>query len=327
VKTAELEQARQLLCRLQNAIRVTLRRGPCRNAARMSRVAAVTSADTIYVIDKVSEATVLAWFARHWPPRWPVELVMEGLEGDAVTFPRGTSVAKTIFKCILDPIDGTRGLMYDKRAAWSLAALARQKGARTSLSDIIVAAMTELPTSKQGLADQLSAIRGQGVRAVRIDLRSSRRTKFTPRPSRATGLAHGFASFAKFFPAGKAWLALREEQLWQTLGEGGEIFDDQYLSTGGQIYELLMGRDRFIADLRPLAFAALRVKQSLACHPYDICTALIARESGCVITTPYGQPLRAPLDTTFPVAWVGYANPTLARRIGPKLRAVLKLTR
>jgi fructose-1,6-bisphosphatase/inositol monophosphatase family enzyme len=290
----------------------------------MSRVAAVTSADTIYVIDKVSEATVLAWFARHWPKHWPVELVMEGLEGDAVTFPRGTPVAKTIFKCILDPIDGTRGLMYDKRSAWSLAALAPQKGARTRLSDIIVAAMTELPTSKQGQADQLSAVRSRGVKAERIDLRTNRRQRITPQPSRATGLAHGFASFAKFFPAGKAWLALREERLWQALGEGGEIFDDQYLSTGGQIYELLMGHDRFIADLRPLASAALPRPKSLACHPYDICTALIAQELGCVITAPDGRQLQAPLDTTSPVAWVGYANPALARRIGPKLRAVLK---
>ncbi len=43
---------------------------------------------------------------------------MEGLEGEAVTFPRGTPVGGTLFKCILDPIDGTRNLMYDKRSAW-----------------------------------------------------------------------------------------------------------------------------------------------------------------------------------------------------------------
>ncbi len=298
---------------------------------RMTGVAGVTSADTIYTIDRVSERAVLAWFAKNWPRRWPVELVMEGLEGETVTFPRGTPVAKTLFKCILDPIDGTRGLMYEKRSAWSLAALAPQRGARTNLSDIIVAVMTELPTSKAGFADQLSAGRGpstsfrtgKGVQAERIDLRTGRRVKFKPRPSRATTLAHGFASFTKFFPPGKSWLAEREEKLWRAAGDGVEIFDDQYLSSGGQIYELLMGHDRFIADLRPLAFAKLRIRSGLACHPYDICTALIAQELGCVITAPDGQPLRAPLDTTSPVAWVGYANRSLARRIGPKLRALL----
>ena len=341
MKPAELEQARRLLCRLQDAIRDSMRTAQRpfdlaqgrRRAQRMTRVAAVTSADTIYAIDKVSEATVLAWFEAHWPPRWPVELVMEGLEEThgAVTFPCGTPVAQTKLKCILDPIDGTRSLMYDKRSAWSLAALAPQRGAKTNLSDIWVAVMTELPVSKQGLADQLSVVRSPSISlragrvvAERLDLRSGRRQKFVPRPSRATGLAHGYASFAKFFPPGKAWLAQREEQLWRALGDGAEIFDDQYLSSGGQIYELLMGHDRFIADLRPLAFAKLRIRSALACHPYDICTALIASALGCIITAPDGKPLRGPLDTTSPVAWVGYANPALARRIGPKLRALLK---
>ena len=318
-----LDQARRRLCRLQDAIRASVRAAQRRGDRPMNRVAAVTAADTIYGIDKVGESAVLAWLEKEWPRRWPLELVMEGLEGAAVTFPRGTPVRKTIFKCILDPIDGTRGLMYDKRSAWSLAALAWQRGARTNLSDIVVAAMTELPTSKAGLADQLSVVRGKSVVAERNDLRTGRRKKFNPRPSKARAVAHGFASFAKFFPPGKTWLAAREERLWRMLGDGVEIFDDQYLSSGGQVYELLMGHDRFIADLRPLAFAELKIRSSLACHPYDICTALIAQELGCVITAPNGKPLRAPLDTTTPVAWVGYANPMLARRIGPKLRKFL----
>ena len=319
------DQARRLLCRLQDAIRDSVRAAQLPGRRRMSRVSAVTAADTIYAIDKVSERTVLAWFEKNWPDRWPVELVMEGLEHGPVTFPRGTPVGKTLFRCILDPVDGTRSLMYDKRSAWSLAALAPQRGEKTNLSDIFVAVMTELPVSKQGLADQLSAVRGGGVKAERIDLRTGRRKTFKPRPSRARDVGHGFASFVKFFPPGKAWAAEREEKLWRRLGAGVEIFDDQYLSSGGQICELLMGHDRFIADLRPLAFAALRVRAALACHPYDICTALIAQEAGCIVTAPDGKPLRGPLDTTSPVAWVGYANRTLARRIGPELRKLLKL--
>lgn len=326
VTHAELEQARRLLCRLQDALRLAVRAASRGRHARLARVAAVTAADTIYGVDKVGETAVLAWFAAHWPRRWPVELVMEGLEERGpVTFPRRTPVTATVAKIILDPIDGTRGLMYDKRSAWSLAALAPQRGAKTDLRDIVVAAMTELPTTKAGFADQFSAVRGHGVHAVRIDLRGGRRKKFVPRPSRATDLAHGFASFAKFLPAGKTWLARREEQLWQKLVAGADIFDDQYISTGGQLVELLVGHDRFIADLRPLAFQSLGITSALACHPYDICTALIARELGCVVTAPDGRSLRAPLDTTSPVAWVGYANSTLARRIAPALRRVLKL--
>ncbi|HTL68503.1 MAG TPA: inositol monophosphatase [Lacunisphaera sp.] len=319
----DLEHMRRLLCRLQDSIRTAVRDGQ-RRGRRMARVAAVTAADTIYAIDRVSEHAVLAWFEAHWPRRWPVELVMEGLEGAATTFPRGTAVADTRFKCILDPIDGTRGLMYDKRSAWSLAAIAPQRGPRTNLRDLVVVAMTELPVTKAGQADQLSAVRGRGVCAARIDLRTLRRTKLAPRPSGARNLTGGFASFAKFFPPGRVWLAEREVRLLRALDDGHEIFDDQYLSTGGQLYELVMGHDRMIADVRPMAFERLRIKSALSCHPYDICTALIAQEAGCVVTAPDGSPLRTPLDTTTPVAWTGYANAALARRIRPLLRRALQ---
>ncbi len=325
---AQSERARRLLCRLQDAIRDRLLTARGRT---MSRVAAVTAADTIYAIDKVSEKTVLGWLRRHWPRDWPVELVLEGLE-DGATFPRGTAVAATKFKLILDPIDGTRALMHDKRSAWSLAGLAPQRGSRTNLADIFVAAMTELPVTKAGYADQFSAVRGCGVRAERIDLRTEGRSELAPQPSRAKSVEHGFASFAKFFPEGKAWLAGLEEELWRRttkpVGPGGRaVFDDQYPSTGGQLYELLVGHDRFVADLRPLAFARLGMKSALACHPYDICTALIAREAGCIIETPDGRPLGAPLDTTTPVAWVGYANTALRRRIRPALQRLLRASR
>ncbi len=315
---------RRLLCRLQDTIRAAVRAGQRRGAGRMARVAAVTSADTIYAIDRVSEEAVLAWFAAHWPRHWPVELVMEGLAATGTTtFPRGTPATDTQFKCILDPIDGTRGLMYDKRPAWSLAAVAPQRGTKTNLNDIFVAAMTELPVTKSGQADQLSAVRGRGLHAERIDLRNFRRSRLAVRPSSARILTGGFASFAKFFPPGKTWLTERETALLRALDDGHEIFDDQYLSTGGQIYELAMGHDRFVADLRPIAFVRLRIAAALACHPYDICTALIAQEAGCIVTAPDGSPLRAPLDTTTPVAWTGYANPALARRIRPLLQKAL----
>ncbi len=139
---------------------------------------------------------------------------------------------------------------------------------------------------------------------------------------------HGFASFAKFFPEGKAALAALEEKLWHRINPAGgrhgrPIFDDQYISTGGQLHELIAGHDRFIADLRPLV-ARGGAAGALTCHPYDICTALLAEEAGCIVTSPSGGPLLAPLDTTTPVAWVAYANPGLARRIGPVLRRLLR---
>jgi hypothetical protein len=103
-------------------------------------------------------------------------------------------------------------------------------------------------------------------------------------------------------------------------------FEDQYASSGGQLYELMIGHDRFNADLRPL-MAPLLARQGhalgLCCHPYDVCTALIAREAGVVLTDAHGAPLDAAMSVTPDVAWVGYANAALRARIEPALQAAL----
>ncbi len=90
----------------------------------MSVIEGETAADTIYAIDRVADDTLIRWFEEHWPD---VELVSEGLEEPVVV---GHDPAWTV---IVDPIDGTRGLMYDKRPAWCLAAAA-PAGARSATS-------------------------------------------------------------------------------------------------------------------------------------------------------------------------------------------------
>lgn len=325
---------RQLLCQLQNDILrsvVDARRD--QSTETLSAVAGETVADTIYQIDKVSEKTILAWFATHWPSSNPVELVMEGIEDRGpATFPAGTAVADTKWKCLIDPIDGTRGIMYDKRAAWSLAGLAPQRGPATNLSDIVVAVMTELPTTRQWRSDQISAIAGcgpSGIIAQTTNVLTHSRQKLGFHPSLATDFKHGFASFSKFFPEGKALISTIEEQLWSELYGLGKvaspfIFDDQYICTGGQLYEILSGHDRFVADIRPLVLRKLGFDSSLVCHPYDVSTALILKEAGGIIEAPDGNPLIAPLDTTSPVSWVAYANPTLANLVRPVLGRLLE---
>ena len=148
--------------------------------------------------------------------------------------------------------------MFDKRSAWSLAALAPQRGADNSLSDLCVAAMTELPTSKMWRADQISGVRdGQIWFANRSIFSINRGRPWRLRPVARHDFLHGFASLARFFPEGKALTAQLEEQLWDELyGLGMSssplIFDDQYISTGGQLYELMVGHDRMLGDLRPI---------------------------------------------------------------------------
>lgn len=325
------DRARYLLCLLGDNIQaaVIAAREAARSVEEMAGVAEVTAADTLYHVDKVSEATVLGWMGANWPADWPVELVMEGIPADEVlTFPRHTPVEGTRLKLIVDPIDGTRSLMYDKRSGWVLAGLAPQRGAHNRLSDIAVAAMTELPTVKQWRADQISATRGggpAGVVAESVNVFTRERRPLIVYPSRAVDFRHGFASFVKFFPEGKALTAQIEEALWDRLVGLGRtpspmVFDDQYLSSGGQLYELLTGRDRMVADLRPLVLPSIGFGGAVMCHPYDLCTGLIFTEAGGVLESPDGRPFDAPMDTTTPVAWIGYANETLARQVRPVLR-------
>ena len=292
------EEARRLLCALGEHVQGLL---DASRGTDMSAVAGETVADTIYAIDRVADDALVQWFEQHWPD---VRVVSEGLDEPVLV---GGTAAWTV---IVDTIDGTRGLMYDKRPAWCLAAAAPPDG---GLADIVAAAMTELPTAKQGAADQLSATRGGGLRAERVDVRSGERAVLEVRPSPATDLEHSFSGLAKFFLPGKAALASLEAELFERLG-ARLVFDDEYLSTGGQLHELITGRDRFVADLRPLVQS-----EGLACHPYDVCTAMLLEEVGGVVTDPWGNPLAVPLDNVFPVAWVGYANDALAARIGPVL--------
>jgi len=326
----QLERARRALCRLQETIRERLLTSRARQARKFARVAAETAADTIYHIDKLSEDALVAWLEQHWPKSWPVELIMEGLE-EELTFPRGTPLSATKWKLIIDPIDGTRGLMHDKRSAWVMAGLAPQRGARNDLRDIVVAAMTELPVSKQWRSDQFSVVKGSGeVKASSLDVRTGKRSKLRVQLSPSTGFHHGFASINRFFPAAKEWLSKFEEDLWRELGEltpGGEpppIFEDQYISCGGQIAEILLGHDLMVIDVRPEAFGVLGLREAaLSSHPYDLCCELLLREAGGVIERPQGGRLRDPLDTTTAVSWVAYANSGLARRVRPVIRRLL----
>ena len=326
------ERLRELLCGMQSAIQREVIAARDRTAFDdRSQIEAVTEADTVYHIDRVSEAAIVEWFEANWPDDLPVRIVMEGVDDDTpLRFPRGREASSDEYVCIIDPIDGTRGLMYDKRSAWVLTGVAPALEAVT-LEDIEVAAMTELPVEKQRRADQLSAVIGggrDGVRGERVDLDSGVREVFEPRPSRAADLHHGHVGFSRFFTAGKSLIAEVEEAIHLRLyGEAEQaelaIFEDQYICSGGQLFELCTGRDRMIADLRPLAHETLGLDGAMTCHPYDLCTLLILRELGGVVTNPWGGAVGVPLDTTSPVAWLGYANPAIAEHVAPVLDVVL----
>jgi len=277
--------------------------------------------DTIYAIDRVGEAALvrgLSELARNEP----VCVVAEGIP-DPLILPRGARESDCRWRLLVDPLDGTRGLMYQKRSAWVLTGVAPNRGTATRLSDIVLAVQTEIPLLKQHLSDQLWAFRGNGMQARRWNRLSQASEPLTLQRSRSSTIAHGFSTIVRFFPGARGILAAIDDEIVQTLVKPeprrAACFEDQYASTGGELYELMAGHDRFIADLRPLVQPA-----GLCCHPYDLCTALIAREAGVIITDPAQAPLDAPFDLTSDVAWVGYANDGLRRSIEPVLQAALR---
>jgi hypothetical protein len=99
-------------------------------------------------------------------------------------------------------------------------------------------------------------------------------------------------------------------------------FEDQYISSAGQLYELMMGHDRWTADLRPLVWTKLG-QRGLCCHPYDLATAIIARAAGVDVTDGRGQPLDAPFDVETDIAWIGYANAAIRAQVEPVLQQLL----
>ncbi|HEY9283115.1 MAG TPA: hypothetical protein VIP46_06640, partial [Pyrinomonadaceae bacterium] len=252
--------------------------------------------DTIYAVDRVGEELLIDFFEREVAPAAPLVLVAEGLRGGQVVLPRGASEAEAVWRVVVDPIDGTRGLMYQKRSAWVLTGVAPNRGPDTSLADIVLAVQTEIPLVRQHLSDAAWAIRGEGARAERFNRLTGERAAISLRPSRAPSIAHGYAQVARFFPGAREELAAIDEEIVRgALGPApagkAHCFEDQYASSGGQLYELAAGRDRFTADLRPLMARAMRARGlglGICCHPYDLCTELVAREAGVVVTAPDG---------------------------------------
>jgi len=229
------------------------------------------------------------------------------------------------FRLIVDPIDGTRGLMFDKRSAWCLMGVAPDKGPSTSMADIQVAVMTELPSTRQTTSDVLWAVRGQGVQGERQNLANGTARAIPVVPSGSDSLKHSFATVTAFFPGGKELLARLEDAIFTRVHgpwnpDKAEIYADQYICSGGHLAEMALGRDRFLLDVRPLVHKKLGIKSSLCCRPYDLCTTLIAQQAGCIVVDPYGEPLKAPLDTTTNVAFAAYANQKLAGKMIPIVR-------
>jgi hypothetical protein len=288
--------------------------------------------DTVFAVDRISEAVLLARFET-LARRWPCLLVAEGLGTDGRrVLPAGTREEDVEIVVIVDPIDGTRGLMMQKRPAWVLTGVAPYRQGRETLADIAAAVQTEIPLVKQNLCDTIWAIAGQGAHGERYDRATGARRPLALRPSRARTIEQGFGGVARFFPGARADLAAIDDEvveavLGPTVKGRAHAFEDQYISSAGQLYELAVGHDRWVAELRPLVEPLLARRGralGICSHPYDLSTELIAREAGVLVSDPEGRRLAAPLDVFSDISFVAYANDAIRSQVDPPLRAALR---
>jgi hypothetical protein len=329
-----LEQLRQLHREIQRTVVASTERAS--HGALATVVADDAGGDTIYALDRVSEEYLISWFEREIAPERPLLLVAEGLSDSGagpgvLPLPRGIAADQAEVRILMDPIDGTRGLMFQKRSGWILTGVAPNHGSATRLHDIELAIQTEIPLVKQHLADTLWAVRGAGIAAERYNRITGGRQRLALHPETASSIAHRFATVARFVPGARVELSEIDEEIMEAaLGPvirgKSQSFEDQYICSGGQLYGLIAGQDAFVADLRSL-IETLRAREGralgISCHPYDLATALIAEEAGVLLTDGRGHPLDAPLNTQTDVAWVGYANAQIRAQIEPALLAAL----
>lgn len=319
----------ELLWRAHQHMRAEVRRALAQDAAHeLAAVAAQAEMDTIFGVDTIAEHSLLAYLDSHQTEAPAFVLVGEFESGEEISFGRGTPH----FRVLCDPIDGTRLVMYGKSSGWILSTILPNKGAESRLADALFSLQTEIPTPKCCSADTLWATPGSGAFQLRENLltKDSAMAPLQARP--VSDFQHSFISFVNLFPRGKKQVAaLEEDFLFAVLGRGAEAqagaFEDQHLSTGGQLYALMHGQDRLVVDIRPQLNQKWRGRAEptvLCAHPYDLASWLIAHEAGVVIRQPNGQPFDGPTHATAEIGWVGFAHQMLAQRYDQLLLTILR---
>jgi fructose-1,6-bisphosphatase/inositol monophosphatase family enzyme len=230
----------------------------------------------------------------------------------------------------IDPIDGTRHLMSDLRAAWSVISFAPPGEGEPRLSDLTLGICSEIPDSRAARWRCLWALRGGGAfleeRALESVCESAARRLHTGDDSRAE---RGYFSFFRYLPAQRPRLAAIEAHFFERLArlEGADVrscYDDQYISSGGQLALLALGTYRLSADLRGWLGAREPRQAAIATHPYDLAGAvLIAREAGVIVDDPSGAPRDFPIDCTTAVSFVAWVNAATRARLHAHLSSAL----
>lgn len=296
----EREELASALAGVGRAVRDAVRGG---QRGSDSAVVRTEGGDEVFGVDDRAEAALSA--ALSGLTRWPGTAVVEGRDAAVPVVDAGGP-----WRYICDPVDGSRVLLAGKRSAWVLLGAGRHAA---TLEDLEVGVAVEIPCAAAATGIVAHAVRGAAPRAYRDDLVAASAPVPVPlTPLRGDDVARRFVSVVRGLHRPRAPLAQWEDVVLDHVD--GPIFEDAYLSTGGQLMGLATGADAAVFDPRPLVAGAT----GLCAHPYDLAAIVVARAAGVVVEALPPGPLDVPLDTGTDVAWAGYANGGIASRLRPR---------
>ena len=333
----EVERLRPALRELAGEIRRLARRAPSAlESPGHARPVGVGSGDVTFQPDKTTESYLDDWFAGQ-AALAPLSLLTEdtgwrhgGPGPSPGTWQELPNSDHGGARIVIDPIDGTRHLLFELRSAWTVIGVASPGCDSPDQSAIEYGLVTEIPTRLAGWARELEAVRGQGCTASEVPLlgQAPGETR-SLHPVDDARVDHGYFPFFAYHPDIRAASDRIAQAFLDRLRkrEGAQIehcYDDQYIASGGQLALLALGHYTMIADLRPwLLDPEGRATQSA--KPYDVSGAVLcALEAGCRVCDLHGEDLAMPLDTQTPVGFLAFAGPLTQERLLPHLTAVLR---
>ncbi|QDU84396.1 hypothetical protein Pla163_15030 [Planctomycetes bacterium Pla163] len=301
--------------------------------------------DETFALDERCEAAVDAW-ARDHARAGPLSVLTEdrgwrhfgpdpGRDGASIelaSFDHGGP------RLAVDPVDGTRNIACDLRSAWTVVSACGPGPGTPRARDVTHGTVSELPVTAAASARRFVADEGRGaaVESRACVLGEPIGAPCAPSVLRVdtSDEPRGYLPFFRYDPHLRpAAVALESDFLERLIEHEGasarHLYDDQYISSAGQLVLLALGTYRFVCDPRPLLGARTSTAATTS-KPYDLAGALVlAREAGCVVTPLDAHqlppadgsalPFDFPLDTSAQVGFVGYHNPATARRFAPHL--------
>ncbi len=276
--------------------------------------------DATFGLDQATEAVLDLWLGEV-SSQAPLSLFSEdrgwrhrGPGGECAGFDHGGP------RIVIDPVDGTRNLMLDLRSAWTVIALAPPGPEVPRQSEVELGIVAEIPDSRGARWRTLSAERGGGCR---LTLAGEERELCVDADARCD---NGYFPFFAFHPRIRPAVAKLGARFFEQLEQEGidtsTCFDDQYISSGGQLALIALGTYRMVVE--PRAWLAARGEPTQTCKPYDIAGAVLcAEEAGALVTDLTGKALDHPLDARTPVSFCAFHNAATRDRLWPYLERAL----